>query len=179
MKLNISGKQMTVRESLKELTRKKLLKYDRFFGDSAEAYVNYSVKHGEQTVELTINSSGTLFRAEESDTTFQNALDRAMDALERQIRKNKTRLEKRMRPTAFDSLPEAFDSLPHEAEAEEEPELYIRTKTYPFKPMSVEEAILQMNLLGHYFFIFVNAETNQTCVVYQRKEGGYGLIRPE
>ena len=95
-----------------------------------------------------------------------------IDSIERQIRKNKTRLEKRFRAGAFD---EYFG----DEATEEEPEFRIRTKTFSFKPMSVEEAILQMNLLGHQFFVFENSDSGDTCVVYTRKDGAYGLIVPE
>ena len=98
MKITISGKQMTVRPSLKELTEKKLAKFDRFFGDEAEAIVVYSCRHDLQYMEITINYNGTIFRSEEGAESFQNAIDEAIDSLERQIRKNKTRLEKRRDP---------------------------------------------------------------------------------
>ena len=162
---------MTLRESLKTLTEEKLARYDRFFEDGAEAQVTYSVRHGEETVEITIISNGTIFRAEEGADTFRTALDSAMDALDRQIRKNKTKLEKRMRSGAYAAIAEE--------EAAEDTPFVIRTKTYPFKPMSVEEAILQMNLIGHQFFVFVDQHTEKTCVVYLRKDGDYGLIEPE
>ena len=171
MKLTISSKQMTLRDSMKTLAEEKLKKYDKFFEDTAEAYVTFSCRHDMETVEITILSNGTIFRAEEGADTFRTALDSAMDALDRQIRKYKTRLEKRMRPDAY----AAFD----EDEDYEESEFRIRTKTYPFKPMSVEEAILQMDLLGHQFFVFVDQDTESTCVVYKRKDGDYGLIIPE
>jgi putative sigma-54 modulation protein len=172
MKMTISGKQMTVRPSLKELTEKKLSKFDRFFGDEAEVLVAFSCRHDLQYVEITIYYGGTIFRAEEGADTFQNAIDRAVEALERQMRKNKTRLEKRLRSGAF-------DPLPGDVEEEEEGEFQIRTKYIPVKPMSVEEAILQMNLLEHQFFVFRDAETEKPSVVYRRKDGNYGLITEE
>ena len=107
MKITVSGKQMTVRPSLKELTEKKLAKFDRFFGDEAEAIVVYSCRHDLQYMEITINYNGTIFRSEEGAESFQNAIDEAIDSLERQIRKNKTRLEKRLRTGAF--VPAADD----------------------------------------------------------------------
>ena len=171
MKLTITGRQMTVRESLKELAENKLSKYDRFFDEKAEAQVTFSSRHGMEMVEITIVSNGTFFRAEEGDETFRNAIDKAMDALDRQLRKNKTRLEKRLRDGAFDVLPEE--------EEEEREEKVIRIKTYPFKPMSVEEAAMQMDLLGHQFFVFVDQDDEKTCVVYRRKDGDYGLIKPQ
>ena len=169
MKITVSGKQMTVRTSLRELIGKKLARFDRFFGDDAEALVSFSCRHDQQYVEITIVYNGTIFRAEEGADTFQNAIDEALEALERQIRKNKTRLEKRLRDGAF--RPE-----PGDLEEEEETEFHIRTKSFPVKPMSVEEAILQMNLLEHQFFVFRDAESEKPCVVYRRKDGNYGLI---
>ena len=171
MKMTISGKQLTVRPSLKELIEKKLSRFDRFFGDEAEADVCFSCRHDLQYVEITIYYGGTIFRCEEGAETFQNAIDEALDSLERQIRKNKTRLEKRLRAGAFD--------FPDEDVAEEEGEFQIRTKYIPMKPMSVEEAILQMNLLEHQFFVFRDAETEKPSVVYRRKDGNYGLITEE
>ena len=170
MKFTISGKQMTVRPSLKELTEKKLAKFDRFFGDDAEAFIVYSCRHDLQYIEITVLYGGTIFRSEEGAETFQNAIDEAVESLERQIRKNKTRLEKRLRSGAFDVVE------PDDVDEVEEPEFKIRTKSFPIKPMSVEEAILQMNLLEHQFFVFRDDETNEPCVVYRRKGGDYGLI---
>ncbi len=170
MKITVSGKQMTVRPSLKDLTEKKLAKFDRFFGDDAEVIVVYSCRHDLQYIEITIRYNGTLFRSEEGADTFQTAIDQAVDSLERQIRKNKTRLEKRLRTGAF------TDYAPDE-DVEEEGEFNIRVKSFDVKPMSVEEAILQMNLLEHQFFVFRDAETEDVCVVYQRKDGNYGLIQ--
>ena len=171
MKITVSGKQMTVRPSLKELTEKKLAKFDRIFGDDAEVIVVYSCRHDLQYIEITIRHGGTIFRSEEGADTFQNAIDRATDALERQIRKNKTRLEKRFRPGALAEF--------EDEDFEEEGEFRIRTKSFPVKPMSVEEAILQMNLLEHQFFVFRDDATEEVCVVYRRKDGDYGLIQPE
>lgn len=172
MKLNMIGRQMSVPEDVRALCEKKLAKFDKFFKDDAVATVTLSRKRSKEFLELTISSSGTLFRSEEENTTFNNALDDAMEAIERQIRKNKTRLEKRLREGAF--LKEAANA----AAIEEEPENVIRTKTFDLKPMTVEEAILQMNLLGHEFFVFVNTETGETNVVYKRKDDNYGLIVP-
>ena len=173
MKITVSGKQMNVRQSLWDLTEKKLAKFDRFFGDDAEAVVVYSCRHELQYIEITILYGGTIFRSEEGADTFQTAIDQAIDALERQIRKNKTRLEKRLRTGAF-TEPFADEDI-----EEDEAPFRIRTKTFPIKPMSVEEAILQMNLLEHQFYVFRDAETEEVCVVYCRKNGGYGLIVPE
>lgn len=173
MKIIITGRQMNVRDSLKELTITKLERFEKFFDDDTEVYVSFSWRRNMQMVEITISTAGMMFRSEEGDETFQNAIDRAVDTLERQIRKNKTRLEKRMRNGAFRALPEYDEDIP------EETEFQIKRKAFPIKPMSVEEAILQMNLTDHQFYVFVDADTDETCVVYKRKDGGYGLIAPE
>ncbi len=174
MKITIYGKQMTVRESLKEAVEKKLSKFDKFFGDTTEAFVTCRTRKGAKIIEITVNYGGSTFRSEEESETFLTALDRAIEGLERQIRKNKTRLEKTVKRGAFQLQgPEDDD------EYVEEEEFEIRVKSFPLKPMSAEEAILQMNLLGHTFFAFTDAETDKVCVVYKRKVGSYGLIIPE
>jgi putative sigma-54 modulation protein len=124
-------------------------------------------------IEITVNYGGTTFRCEEENETFITALDRAVEGLERQIRKNKTRLEKKMKTNAF-ATDEEYDD-----EYVEEGEFEIRVKSFPFKPMTPEEAILQMNLIGHAFYAFTDADSGDVCVVYKRKEGSYGLIVPE
>ena len=174
MKITTVGRQMDVPRDLKELFEGKLAKFDKFFKSDAEAVITISRKKNLECLELMITANGTLFRSEESDTTFRNALDRAVDTIERQIRKNKTRLEKRFKADAFD-MEAIFDG---EIAEEEEKEFEIRTKSFSFKPMSVEEAILQMNLLEHQFFVFTNMDTDEVNVVYKRKNGGYGLIIP-
>ena len=173
MKITINARQMTVRDSLKELVYEKLSKLDKYFYDEGEAAVTFSRKRNNVNLEVTIYAANTLFRCESEDETFQNALDHSVDTIERQIRKNKTRLEKRLREGVFDTGYTADDYI------DDEPEFKIRRKTFSFKPMSVEEAILQMNLIGHEFFIFENDETNQINVVYKRHQDKYGLIIPE
>ena len=174
MKITIYGKQMSVRESLKTLIEKKLQKFDKFFGEETEAFVTCRLRKGVKIVEITVNYGGTVFRSEDESETFITALDRATEGLERQIRKNKTRLEKTVKRGAF-VVSEADD----DDEYEEEEEFEIRVKSFPLKPMTPEEAILQMNLLGHSFFAFTDADTQKICVVYKRKVGSYGLIVPE
>ena len=173
MRITIYGKQMTVRESLKLAIEKKLAKFDKFFGENAEANVTCKVRKGVKIIEITVNYGGATFRSEEECETFITALDRAAESLERQMRKNKTRLEKMMRRDAF--VIEVGDDDEYTPEEDFE----IRIKTFPFKPMTPEEAILQMNLIGHSFYAFTDSESGETCVVYKRKEGSYGLIVPE
>ena len=173
MKITIYGKQMTVRESLKAAVEKKLKKFDKFFGEETEAFVTCKVRKGVKIIEITVNYGQATFRCEEESETFITALDRAVEGLERQIRKNKTRLEKMVRRDAFVITEDDDD------EYDEETDFEIRTKTFPFKPMTPEEAILQMNLIGHVFFAFTDAETGKVAVVYKRKDGNYGLIMQE
>ena len=171
MTINIIGRKLNVRESFKELVEKKLEKLDKYFKDDAVAYVTMTKEKNGERLEITVTSGTMLFRAEECDETFNNSLDTAVDTIERQIRKNKTRLEKRLREGAF----RAIEEQPEEYEEAFE----IREKNFVMKPMSVEEAILQMNLIGHEFFMFENSETGKAAVVYKRKNGGYGLLNPE
>jgi len=173
MKMNFTARQMRVYEDVKKTAEKKLSKFDRFFNDNAEMDVTFSMVKNLERVEITIYSDGMVFRVEEAADTFANAIDNAIDALERQFRKNKTRLQKRIKKEGFEI---AAEDMP---DVEEEHVFEIRTKTFPFKPMSVEEAILQMEMLGHSFFLFKDDQTLETCAVYKRTNGGYGLIVPE
>jgi putative sigma-54 modulation protein len=173
MRITIRGKQMNVRESLRAAVEKKLAKFDRFFGEDTEAAVICKTRKGVKIIEITVVYGGTTFRSEEESDTFITALDRAIEGLERQIRKNKTRLEKTVRRGAFVITEDDDD------EFDEEGEFEIRVKTFPVKPMTVEEAILQMNLLGHSFYVFRDADSGGVSVTYRRREGGYGLIVPE
>ena len=177
MKFTFTCKKIALNNSVKEYAEKKISKLDRYFQEDAEAFVTFAVeKKNRCVVELTIRSAnGTLFRAEEedSDGDMRGAIDAAVNFIERRIRKNKTRLAKNLRP-------EAVEPLVPELEAAEEVEYeVVRTKRFAVKPMSAEEAILQMNLLDHAFYVFRSMETNAICVVYRRNNGGYGLIETE
>ena len=174
MKVNIIGRQMNVWNEMKETIEEKLAKLDKYFGDDCSANVTLSSKHNRKCLEITINSAGIIFRSEVEEETFRNALDRAIYSIERQIRKNKTRLQKKLRQGAFEG-----GILETNEELEEEKEFTIREKTFAIKPMSTEEAIMQMNLLGHEFFVYKNDKTDAVCVVYKRKDGAYGLINTE
>ena len=171
MKVTVIGRQMNVWDEMKLLIEEKLAKLDKYFSDECSATATLSSKHNKKCLEITIVSAGTIFRSEVQDETFRNALDRAIYAIERQIRKNKTRLAKRLRSEAFESV--TFETG---EDFEEEPEFKIRRKDFALKPMSVEEAIMQMNLLEHEFFVYKDDQTNEVAVVYKRKDGAYGLI---
>lgn len=174
MKITIVGRQMTVDEKLKSLVAKKLSRFDKYFLKEGDATVTFSRKRNKENLEITISAANTLFRSEIDDETFQNALDRSVEAIERQIHKNKTRLSKQLRGEGFDEA----DYLDPDA-YEEEGEFIVRKKSFYMKPMSVDEAILQMNLLDHQFFMFEDQDSGDICVVYARKDGAYGLITPD
>ena len=181
MKLIISGKNIEVTDALRERTIKKMSRLERFFSPETEAQVTLSVEKIRHIVEVTIPYKGMIFRAEVVNDDMYASLDKAIDILERQIKKNKTRLEKKLRDGAFVPTEAPMNLSPEaEEDVEEESEFKIvRSKKFAIKPMDVEEAILQMNLLGHEFFVFTNADTNLVNVVYKRKDGNYGLIEPE
>ncbi len=175
MKCTFACKKVPLNNSVKDYTEKKLSKLDRYFREEAAAFVTFSVEKDHLcTVEITIRGGNTLFRAQkqETDGDMRSAIDAVVDYIGRQILKNKTRLAKRLRDEGFPS-----DSIPDEFEVREEKEFNIvRTKRFAVKPMSPEEAILQMNLLDHAFFVFRSEEDDALAIVYKRKNGGYGLI---
>ena len=176
MKFTYACKKVSLSDSIKEYAEKKISKLDRYFHDEGtSASVTFSVEKNHLcTAEITIRGGGTLFRAQTQapDGDMRSAVDAAVGYIERQILKNKTRLAKRLRSEGFPAPAPADDF-----EVAEEKEFQIvRTKRFAVKPMSPEEAILQMNLLAHDFFVFRNSEDESLCIVYQRKNGGYGMI---
>jgi putative sigma-54 modulation protein len=176
MNIKITGKNFDVTDALKERVNKKLGKLEKFFKPGTEAQVTMSMQRSRYIIEVTIITGGITLRAEVTEDDMYACIDKARDILERQIRKNKTRLAKRL----YEGVLEQPDAFRKTIDVEEETEFrVVRTKRFAVKPMPVEEAILQMNLLGHEFFVFSNAETNQVNVVYKRKDGNYVLIEPE
>ena len=178
MKINIIGRQLNVYEDTKQMINEKLSKLDKYFGQEGSATVTLSHKRNLSTLEITIKASNTLFRSEVDADSFRDALDKSIDNIERQIRKNKTRLRKKLREGVLTDAAVAAASIELTDEPEDD-EIIIRTKRFEYTPMSPEEAVMQMNLLGHTFFVFNDALTGKTCVVYTRKDGNYGLIEPE
>ena len=176
MKLTITGRKFTVTDRLTERITEKLAKFDKYFDDEATGTVVLRSRKNAEIIEITIYSKGTMFRAEVEDETALNALDRAVDIIERQIRKNKTRLERRLKIGAFDKTVLADSQW---ADIEEEDIRITKTKKFIMKPMTPEEAVLQMNLLDHEFFLFTNIENDKVCVVYKKKNNEYGLIETE
>ncbi len=174
MKNTITGRKVSLKDSFKELVEKKLSKFDRIFGDKAEANVTVTLERNRQTVEVTIRHGGMVYRAEETAVDMNDALDDVIESLSGQIRKNKTRLEKKLRGAA---VAEYFSVEP--ADEEEDDFQIVRSKRFEVKPLDVDEAILQMNLIGHQFYMFRNVDTDDINVVYRRKDGNYGLIEPD
>ena len=176
MKYTYTCKKVTLNDSIKDYAEKKISKLDRYFREEdTSASVTFSVEKDHLcTVEITIRGAGPLLRAQTQapDGDMRGAIDAAVGYIERQILKNKTRLSKRLRSEGFPASAPADDF-----EIAEEKEFNIvRTKRFAVKPMSAEEAILQMNLLNHDFFVFRDSENDCLSIVYQRKAGGYGLI---
>ena len=178
MAIVISGRNVEVTEALRDYTEKKLSRIDKYFTQEPDVVVTLAVEKERHIVEVTVMLGGLLLRAEEATADMYASLDLVVDKLERQIRKFKTRINRRAR-RADGSKP--LVRLSEEAEPgegdDEEPRV-VKTKRFAIKPMDLEEAILQMNLLGHDFFVFRNAASNEVNVVYRRRDGHYGLIEP-
>ncbi len=174
MKFTIIGKKMEPETALRAYAEKKIGKLDRFFKQDSDAFVTFSMERGRCRAEVTLKNNGIFYRVSELTGDMYASVDSAVARIENQIRRNKTRLEKRLRDGALDR-----DVKPQylEDNAEEEEFRIVRNKRFMISPMSVEEAILQMNLLEHAFFAFRDAGQNDAfSVVYRRKNGGYGLI---
>jgi len=176
MKFTITEKKVQIANDLREYAEKKIGKLDRFFKSESEAFITYTFERGRYIAEVTLKNNGMFYRVTEITSDMQASIDSAVAAIERQIRKNKTRLEKRLREGVFER--EHTQGVKHETPEEEETEFKIvRTKMFPVKPMTPEEAVLQMNLLEHNFFVFKNQDRNDAfSIVYKRKQGDYGLI---
>ena len=171
MKVTIAAKKLTISQAFTDYAEQKLnAKLDRFFPEEAEAKITLAERREMIILELTVKYNGIIYRAEQSAKDKNDALDVTIDRIIRQIRKQKTKVEKSLRQGAFAGL---------EPEAEEKEYEVIRYKTFALKPMTVDEAILQMNLLDHEFFMFKNAETGLINVVYRREEGNYSVLVPE
>ena len=175
MKFTITEKKVQVTAELREYAEKKIGKLDRFFKNDSEAFITFTTMRGRHIAEVTISNNGMFYRVTETTSDMHASIDSAVAAIERQIRKHKTRLEKRLRDGIFDKeIPSVSYDTP---EDEEEDFKIVRTKAFAVKPMTPEEAILQMNLLEHEFFVFKNQDHDDAfSIVYKRKQGGFGLI---
>ena len=175
MKFQYSEKKVKLPGNVIAYAEKKVMKLARYFEEDAEALVTFSVEKNRNKAEITVHGAGTWFRASESTSDMFASIDAAVTTMEGQIRKNKTRLARRLKQDAFvRSVQEETTFVPEPAEDD----LTIsRVKSFYFKPMTREEAVMQMNLLNHDFFAFRDEDNGGTfAVVYRRKEGGYGLI---
>lgn len=176
MKLNFTGKNMEITDALRDVTQKKIGKLDKYFQKDIEGNVTFSSEKNRKIIEVTINLPGTIIRAEESTDDMYVSIDKAVDILERQIRKHKTKLQNRYKNTEtirFENV------VPLSQEEDSYKPKLVKKKKFSIKPMSSDEAILQMELLRHNFFVFMDANNEDVSIVYKRKDGNYGLIEPE
>ena len=174
MRFTINGKNIEVTQSLRSAVESKIGKLERYFTQDPEAHVMLSVEKGRQKIEVTIPVKGGIIRAEEANEDLYTAIDRVEDVIERQLKKYKTKLTDKRQ--AGGSLEPAFLE---DVDTEEEEIKIVKTKKFDIKPMYAEDACVQMELLGHSFYVFINAETDLVNVVYKRKGDTYGLIEPE
>ena len=173
MKFQFSEKKVKLPQNVHAYAEKKVMKLSRYFEEDAEALVVFSVEKNRNNVELTVHGAGTWYRARESTSDMFASIDAAVGTIEGQIRKNKTRLARRLRQDAFSRTVEETSFA---VEPEEDLNI-VRVKQFYFKPMTREEAVLQMNLLEHNFFAFRDEDNGGTfAVVYRRNDGGYGII---
>lgn len=184
MNFIISGKNIEVTPGLKDAIEQKLGKLERYFTPETEINVTLSVEKGRQKIEVTIPVKGNIIRSEQTSDDMYVSIDLVEEIIERQLRKYKNKLVARNQghPTSYASVGNSFrkEFFESEEEAVEDDEIKIvRTKKFGIKPMFPEDACIQMELLGHNFFVFSNAETDEVNVVYKRKDGSFGLIEPE
>lgn len=173
MNISITARKTTIKDSFRDKVEKKLKKFDRFFDDEAKAVIVVTNERDRDTVEVTITSNGMIFRSEKTTPDRSDSLEVVCDILFKQIVKNKSKLVNRVREKAFENIDAA--DLPGEMEHEFS---IVKHKKFPLHAMSVDEAILQMNMLGHQFYVFENGETGKINVVYSRHDNSYGLIEP-
>ena len=172
MKISISTKSFNASDHLKDIIEKKFSKLEKFFAQDIETNITLSMEKGRQKIEATINADGAVFRAEETTQDIYNGVDRIVEKLSSQMSKYKKKIANRHK----DNKSIYFDYIPDSAENESEKFEIVRRKTYTLQPMTSEEAILQMELLSHTFFVFLDMERDQVSVVYKRNDGKYGLL---
>lgn len=186
MKFNIRGENIQVTAALKEYVEKKVGRLEKYFEapQPTDVQVTMRVQRGEGTIEVTIPLAGVIIRAEETHEDMYAAIDLVVEKLERQIRKHKTKLMRKLRVESMnkaagrESQPVAV-ALADEGDEEDVDINIVRTKRFNLKPMDAHEAVMQMDMLGHSFFVFQNSDTNDVSVVYRRNDGRYGLIEPK
>ncbi len=178
MRISITGKNLEISDYLNDLVEKKVGKLERYFSQDTEVQVTLSVEKNRHIVEVTIPYEGGVIRGEEITGDMYASIDNVLDKLEKQIIRHRTKLEKCLRSGAFRYSEPLYGGSFEEAEEEEGPKI-VRVKRFAIKPMSEEEAMLQIEMVGHSFYVFINSETNAMNVLYKRKDGNYGLIEPE
>lgn len=179
MKIVIHGRNIQVTDALEDSICKKLSKLDNYFSDELEAQVTLSVEKNDQIIEVAIMLNGMYLRAQERNSDLYVAIDSVVDKIYKQIRKQKTKLLKKYHDDKeFKNSHILFDNIEADNENEQDDKI-VKFKKFPMKPMYKDEAAFQMELMGHDFFVFVNAETDNVNVLYKRKSGNYGLIEPE
>lgn len=177
MKVTVIARNIELTEALKESVESKISKFDKYFEPNVEAKATLSVQKNRQTVEVTIPINGAILRAEESTDDMYKSIDFVEEKLERQIRKQKTKLAKKKHNQSLKL--NMLEELGLDNDETEEESRVVKVKKFAIKPMDAEEAVLQMELVGHNFFVYKDAETGAVNVVYKRKDGQYGLIEPE
>ncbi len=174
MKILITGKNINVGDNLTKLVETKFAKLDKYFSDDVEMTVKAFQNKTREGIEATIFAKGTIFRAEAVSDDISVSIDKVQEKLSKQLSKYKTKLQKKYKGAP---APVAFDAIPDE-NVDNEPLEEVKRKNFDIKPMSIEEAILQMELIGHAFFVFINIETENVNVVYKRNDDKYGLLEP-
>ncbi|NLK52004.1 MAG: ribosome-associated translation inhibitor RaiA [Syntrophomonadaceae bacterium] len=178
MRITVRGKNIEVTDALRDYVTKRLGKLDKYL-ELDEAQVTLLVERGNHVIEVTIPINGMILRGEEETSDMYSSIDLVVEKLEKQLEKYKTKLlSRRMRTQPNVTVRELPTNLAELEKEEEDAPKILRTKRFAMKPMPVDEAVLQMNLLGHSFFVFTNADTEEVNVVYRRKDGNYGLIEP-
>lgn len=177
MRVSVIGKNMIATPALKEMVEKKISKVEKFFEPEVDAKATLSVQKNKQKIEVTIPFNGVILRAEEASDDMYKSIDLVVSKLERQIRKQRTKLSRKNHESLrFAQLDEVAVGASNDIE---ENGKVVRVKKFGVKPMSVEEAVLQMELIGHNFFLFQDSEDNKVNVIYKRKDGDYGLLEPD
>ncbi len=177
VEFNISGRNVEITESLKNTIYDKLGKLERFFSKDVEAQVTLSVEKSRQKIEVTIPVKGGIIRGEQESSDMYVSIDLVEEIIESQLKKYRTKIVDRYQSGA--AFTQGYIDAEDGIDEEESDIVIAKVKAFPFKPMDPEEACMQMELSGHNFFVFTNSETDQTNVVYKRKNGTYGLIEPE
>jgi len=177
MRFKFTDKKVQVTDELRDYAERKIGKLDRFFKTESEAFITFATERGRYIAEVTLKNNGMFYRVADTTNDIFASVDSAVAAIERQIRKNKTRLGKRIRAGSLEREKEPAVVNDYNDEDELQEFNIVRSKSFPVKPMTPEEAVLQMNLLEHEFFVFKNQNRDDAfSIVYKRKQGDYGLI---